>query len=108
MNVIKNVWDRSIGALLVGLCVGMIRLYQITISPLLGPVCRYYPSCSHYGLEAIKTHRTAKGIALTAARILRCNPWSDGGLDPVPPRGSWSNPKVIESSTTLNRQVVSS
>ena len=86
----------------------MIRLYQMTISPMLGPVCRYYPSCSHYGLEAIKTHRTAKGIALTAWRIARCNPWADGGLDPVPAKGTWSNPKVIESSTTLNRQVVSS
>ena len=107
MSKLQEIWDRSVGALLVGIFVAAIRLYQITISPMLGPVCRYYPSCSHYGLEAIKTHRSLKGIALTAMRIMRCNPWSDGGLDPVPPRGSWSNPKVIESSTTLNRQVVS-
>lgn len=64
----------------------LIRLYQRTISPLLGPVCRYYPSCSHYGYAAIDTHGAVKGTALTAWRILRCNPWSRGGVDHVPPR----------------------
>ena len=55
---------------------GLIRVYQWTISPLLGPVCRYYPSCSHYGYEAVRVHGAVKGSALTAWRILRCNPWS--------------------------------
>ncbi|NJP99237.1 membrane protein insertion efficiency factor YidD [Streptomyces zingiberis] len=64
----------------------LIKLYQWTISPLLGPVCKYYPSCSHYGYGAIKTHGAVKGTALTAWRILRCNPWSPGGVDHVPPR----------------------
>ena len=64
----------------------LIKLYQWTISPLLGPVCRYYPSCSHYGYTAIDRHGAVKGTALTAWRILRCNPWSPGGVDHVPPR----------------------
>ncbi|MFF3288617.1 membrane protein insertion efficiency factor YidD [Streptomyces sp. NPDC003023] len=64
----------------------LIKIYQWTISPLLGPVCRYYPSCSHYGYTAIDRHGAVKGTALTAWRILRCNPWSPGGVDHVPPR----------------------
>jgi conserved hypothetical protein YidD len=68
------------------LLMGLIRVYQWTISPLLGPVCRYYPSCSHYGYEAIQVHGAVKGTGLTAWRILRCNPWSAGGVDHVPPR----------------------
>ncbi|MFE2108982.1 membrane protein insertion efficiency factor YidD [Kitasatospora sp. NPDC059463] len=68
------------------LLMGLIRVYQWTISPLLGPVCRYYPSCSHYGFEAVKTHGAVKGGALTVWRILRCNPWTPGGVDHVPPR----------------------
>ncbi|MEU2650710.1 membrane protein insertion efficiency factor YidD [Streptomyces albidoflavus] len=64
----------------------LIKLYQWTISPLLGPVCKYYPSCSHYGYGAIDRHGAIKGTALTAWRILRCNPWSLGGVDHVPPR----------------------
>ncbi|MET7679424.1 membrane protein insertion efficiency factor YidD [Streptomyces sp. NPDC005423] len=64
----------------------LIKLYQWTISPLLGPVCKYYPSCSHYGYTAIDRHGAVKGTALTAWRILRCNPWSSGGVDHVPPR----------------------
>ncbi|GAA0618777.1 membrane protein insertion efficiency factor YidD [Streptomyces sp. ERV7] len=64
----------------------LIKLYQWTISPLLGPVCRYYPSCSHYGFTAIDRHGAVKGTALTAWRILRCNPWSPGGVDYVPER----------------------
>ncbi|WP_055587146.1 membrane protein insertion efficiency factor YidD [Streptacidiphilus griseoplanus] len=68
------------------LLMGLIRVYQWTISPLLGPVCRYYPSCSHYGYEAIRVHGAVKGTGLTAWRILRCNPWSPGGVDHVPPR----------------------
>ena len=66
-----------------------IRGYQRVVSPWLGPVCRYYPSCSHYGYEAVSVHGAAKGSVLAAWRVLRCNPWSAGGVDPVPPRGRW-------------------
>ncbi|MCF2533898.1 membrane protein insertion efficiency factor YidD [Yinghuangia soli] len=68
------------------LLMGLIRLYQWTISPMLGPVCRFYPSCSRYGYEAISTHGSIKGTYLTVWRILRCNPWNSGGVDFVPPR----------------------
>jgi putative membrane protein insertion efficiency factor len=69
------------------LLMGLIRLYQIVLSPLVnwrGPVCKYYPSCSHYGYEAVETHGAVKGGALTVWRVLRCNPWGAGGYDPVP------------------------
>jgi putative membrane protein insertion efficiency factor len=86
------------------LFMGLIRIYQKTISPLLGEVCRYYPSCSHYGYEAMSVHGAFKGTILTAWRVLRCNPWSAGGVDEVPPRGRWKTPdaegaKVGVSST---------
>ena len=71
------------------LLMGMIRGYQRVVSPWLGPVCRYYPSCSHYGYEAVSVHGAAKGSLLAAWRVLRCNPWSAGGVDPVPPPGRW-------------------
>lgn len=64
-----------------------IRGYQSVISPLTGPRCKYYPSCSHYGLEAIQRHGALTGSALAAWRIVRCNPWSNGGVDDVPGPG---------------------
>ncbi|MBY4677881.1 membrane protein insertion efficiency factor YidD [Marinobacterium arenosum] len=64
----------------------LVRGYQYLISPLLGSNCRFYPSCSSYMVEAIETHGTGKGIYLGTRRILRCHPYSEGGLDPVPPR----------------------
>ncbi|MGN6245011.1 MAG: membrane protein insertion efficiency factor YidD [Motilibacteraceae bacterium] len=65
-----------------------IRLYQLTVSPLLGPVCRFYPSCSHYGFEALRVHGTVRGTWYTARRLVRCHPWNPGGIDPVPPRAT--------------------
>ncbi|MFW2512622.1 membrane protein insertion efficiency factor YidD [Demequina sp. SO4-13] len=69
------------------LLVGLIRLYQLTVSPLLGPRCKYYPSCSHYGLEAVRRHGAVRGFVLAGWRVLRCNPWSHGGVDDVPAKG---------------------
>jgi len=63
-----------------------IRLYQRFISPLIPPRCKYYPSCSQYAVEAIHVHGPLRGLGLAVWRLLRCNPLSDGGLDPVPPR----------------------
>ena len=68
--------------------VGAIRGYQLFVSPMLGPRCKYYPSCSTYGLQAVQTHGAAKGSALAAWRVLRCNPWSYGGVDDVPALGT--------------------
>jgi putative membrane protein insertion efficiency factor len=62
----------------------LIRGYQLTLSPLLGPRCRFYPSCSHYAMEAIETHGALRGVWLTVKRIGRCHPFNDGGFDPVP------------------------
>jgi putative membrane protein insertion efficiency factor len=60
-----------------------IKLYQLVLSPFFGRNCIYHPSCSNYGIEAIRKKGIFKGILLTAWRILRCNPWSKGGNDPV-------------------------
>ncbi|HEV7606038.1 MAG TPA: membrane protein insertion efficiency factor YidD [Steroidobacteraceae bacterium] len=62
----------------------LIRGYQLVISPLIGPRCRFYPSCSHYAIEAIETHGALRGSWLTMKRISRCHPWHEGGFDPVP------------------------
>jgi len=62
----------------------LIRAYQRLISPLLPPSCRFTPSCSHYGIEALQKHGLIRGSYLTINRILRCHPWSKGGHDPVP------------------------
>ncbi|HEX8695634.1 MAG TPA: membrane protein insertion efficiency factor YidD [Longimicrobium sp.] len=63
---------------------GAIRFYQKGISPLRPPVCRFYPSCSQYGLEAIEKYGAARGSWLTLRRLLRCHPLCKGGYDPVP------------------------
>lgn len=68
------------------LLIGLIKLYQKSISPLLPKSCRFTPTCSCYGIEAIKTHGAFKGTALTVWRVLRCNPFCRGGYDPVPPK----------------------
>ncbi|MBU3850927.1 MAG: membrane protein insertion efficiency factor YidD [Candidatus Treponema excrementipullorum] len=63
---------------------GLIRFYQVCISPLFPPSCRFYPTCSNYALEAIQKHGPFKGLYLAVKRILRCNPYCKGGYDPVP------------------------
>ena len=62
----------------------LIKLYQWIISPLLGSKCRYTPTCSHYGIEALKKYGPIKGLWLTIKRIARCHPWGGHGYDPVP------------------------
>ena len=63
---------------------GLIRGYQLVLSPLIGSHCRFYPTCSHYALEALDKHGALKGSWLSLRRITRCHPWHKGGLDPVP------------------------
>lgn len=60
-----------------------MRAYQRVISPLIAPRCKYYPTCSNYAVEAVQTYGVLRGSVLAAWRLLRCNPWSDGGFDHV-------------------------
>jgi putative membrane protein insertion efficiency factor len=66
------------------LLIKLIRFYQYFISPLLGNRCRFYPSCSSYSQEAIQLHGALKGLYLTLRRLLKCHPFHEGGLAPVP------------------------
>ena len=64
---------------------GVVQTYRYTLRGVIGANCRFEPSCSEYALEALACHGALTGSALSARRILRCNPWNDGGFDPVPP-----------------------
>ncbi|HZA05653.1 MAG TPA: membrane protein insertion efficiency factor YidD [Propionibacteriaceae bacterium] len=69
--------------------IGLLKVWRLTISPIYGNVCRYYPSCSAYALRAVEFHGAVKGSWLTVRRLLRCHPWSPGGYDPVPGTPEW-------------------
>ncbi|OIQ71978.1 putative membrane protein insertion efficiency factor [mine drainage metagenome] len=62
----------------------MVRVYQWTLRPFIGANCRFWPSCSEYAVEALREYGAARGTAMAAKRILRCNPWGGSGYDPVP------------------------
>jgi len=64
---------------------GAVRAYQLTLRPVIGANCRFEPSCSHYAIAALHSHGARRGTTLAAWRVLRCNPWNEGGDDPVPP-----------------------
>ena len=66
------------------IAVGAVRTYQWTIRPVIGANCRFCPSCSDYAIEAFRAHGAMHGGVLAMRRILRCNPWHEGGYDPVP------------------------
>lgn len=72
------------GQIIIAPFVFLIRVYQVTISPLLPSACRYSPTCSQYTLQALKTHGLIKGGWLGIKRIVSCNPWGGKGYDPVP------------------------
>ena len=61
-----------------------IKIYQIVLSPLIGPSCRFNPTCSHYAIQAITKYGALKGLYLALKRIIRCHPWGESGNDPVP------------------------
>jgi uncharacterized protein len=71
------------------LLLGAISLYRLTLSGWLGGQCRFSPTCSHYAADAIRTHGAMRGSLLAARRVLRCNPFGRGGIDPVPPKRSY-------------------
>jgi putative membrane protein insertion efficiency factor len=74
----------AIGRLVNAVPILLIRFYQSFISPLLGPSCKYHPTCSHYAIDAYREHNFFYASWLTVWRVLRCNPFSKGGYDPVP------------------------
>ncbi len=80
MAKINNLMSKSLSLI--------IRVYQFCISPFFGNCCRFYPTCSAYAIEAIKVHGFWHGCYLTMLRILRCHPWHQGGIDPVPEKHS--------------------
>ena len=88
---------------------GAVRVYQWTIRPVIGAQCRFEPSCSHYAIEALARHGAVRGSVLAGRRILRCNPWHEGGYDPVPaakPKTS-TFPASASSSPSSHRRVSS-
>lgn len=66
------------------LLIALIRVYQLVLSPLLGPVCRFHPSCSHYAADCLKLHGALRGSYLAARRLSKCHPFHPGGYDPPP------------------------
>ncbi len=72
------------GELLAWPVIGVLRIYQYAISPLLGRSCRFYPTCSEYAIEALRRHGLLRGGWLATRRVARCHPWHPGGHDPVP------------------------
>jgi uncharacterized protein len=83
MRVRRVVWMAGAPARLA--LVACIRLYRLTLSGWIGGQCRFYPSCSHYAEGAIRTHGAIRGSLMAAWRIVRCGPFTPGGVDPVPP-----------------------
>ena len=71
-----------------------VRAYQLLVSPLLPPSCRFLPSCSEYAVEAIERHGALRGVELTLRRLARCHPWGGSGYDPVPEPGAFDGPRA--------------
>ena len=82
----------------------VLKLYRRVVSPIYGQVCRFFPSCSAYALEAVTVHGAVKGTWLAARRVVRCHPWSSGGLDPVPTpaHADWDDPSTVPLIVQLN------
>ena len=99
MHVRRALW--LAGTPVRALLIGGIHLYRLTLSSALGNQCRFYPSCSHYAEDAIKLHGAAKGTGLAAWRIIRCGPFTKGGVDhvPAPRRGAPLYDAVTQNAT---------
>jgi putative membrane protein insertion efficiency factor len=80
------------------LLVAAIRVYQRLLSPLFGARCKYHPSCSEYAAEAITRFGILRGLVLSAWRLLRCNPWSHGGFDPVDAQRLFKSPASLHGA----------
>ena len=76
---------RALSRLLALPLIGLVKLYRLLLSPLVGQHCRFTPTCSIYAIEALQAHGAVRGSLLAAHRLSRCHPWCEGGYDPVPP-----------------------
>ncbi|MCA0293777.1 MAG: membrane protein insertion efficiency factor YidD [Actinobacteria bacterium] len=86
------------------LLIGLLKVYRAVISPLYGNVCKYYPSCSAYALEAVTVHGAIKGTWLATKRLASCHPWAAGGYDPVPgtpAAEAWAAEQASSSATAV-------
>lgn len=97
--VVRFLWHLPRNILII-----VLKLYRRVISPIYGQVCRFFPSCSAYALEAVTVHGAVKGTWLSARRVVRCHPWSAGGLDPVPTpaHADWDDPSTVPLIVQLN------
>jgi putative membrane protein insertion efficiency factor len=89
----------------------LLRLWQLFVSPLYGPTCRFYPSCSAYALEAVDRHGLVRGGWLAVRRLGRCHPWNPGGVDHVPPKAGTEparpgdeNPLTVPAATVADHR----
>ncbi len=87
----------ALSAVLRFVLVALIRCYQVCVRPFLIGSCKFYPTCSEYGAEAIGTHGARRGLLLTVRRVVRCHPFSPGGIDPVPQARSEPDEMDIDS-----------
>ncbi len=96
--------------LLVGIprlvAIGLLIAYRKVVSPLYGPVCRFYPSCSAYALEAVTVHGFLRGTWFASRRLTRCHPWNAGGVDHVPPGGRHFREGSVPAIVVLNHPVI--
>lgn len=100
---------RMLWALPQNVLIGMLKLYRRAVSPLYGQVCRFFPSCSAYALEAITVHGAVRGSWLAARRLVRCHPWNHGGVDHVPSGGRvWIDPAESPRIVVLNHPEIPS
>jgi hypothetical protein len=86
--LLENPLSKGISWLLSRFFILLVKIYQLTLSPLLPNSCRFTPTCSQYTIQALKEHGVVKGLVLGIYRIGRCNPWGGHGYDPVPEKGS--------------------
>jgi putative membrane protein insertion efficiency factor len=98
-HAVNAVLSATVGRFFRLLLTGLVVGYRRVLSPLLGPTCRFYPSCSAYALEALEKHGAARGSWLAAKRVSRCHPWHEGGIDPVP------DPNVRSSSAPVGARL---
>lgn len=84
LRLFLSILPKTLNKILSGFFILLIKVYQFTLSPLIGRQCRFFPTCSNYSIEAFQKYGPFKGLYLTIKRILSCNPWGGHGFDPVP------------------------